>query len=53
MLSGDPIIEFPIPTTRKVVYIGGLGTRKETKSLPKVCVKICQNLPKFALNLIF
>ncbi|CAJ0938352.1 unnamed protein product, partial [Mesorhabditis belari] len=35
MLSGDPIIEFPIPTTRKVVYIGGLGTRKETKELPK------------------
>lgn len=36
MLSGDPIIEYPIPTTRKVVYIGGLGMKRETQSLPKV-----------------
>ncbi|GMR32299.1 hypothetical protein PMAYCL1PPCAC_02494 [Pristionchus mayeri] len=33
MANVHPDIEFPVPVTNKVVYIGGLGMKKETEAL--------------------
>lgn len=36
MANVHPDIEFPVPVTNKVVYIGGLGLKKETNPLQEV-----------------